>query len=467
MSGSVRLVLFVAVLALSRLGPVPVSAQANDLAGGGLAGPVRAVSWHPVPEECRHVTSMIWVRDRTHPAEAAQLSRQKPPGLAAVLETRVRGLFGDPRDACRTPDGELTAYSSPWSDHGVETIRAKVVDFYSAFANAGGRLDLLILDYEKTLSNWSMSKGRLRAIAADGRAAELKRRLGFDDLTRVLEFSRSPHYLTWNATMHAMISEAVDRAVFDPVAKIFPRAISSNYGAFTLTRENVVPERNGHRQHYLTHCGTHGSGSFYGDIGQLAAVKLDGSRRYGRDPFAVVRWQVNMMRAIRRSSEVPFMAWVSNKRYERSELRDNAYYEELIYHLALSGAEVFLYWNPYPRKNTDKPADAYADAQQDLLFDACLDKINARLEGLGGGRGACVTLDPIAWDSSLIATGMRVGRDRALWRVTVPSGVAPGSRRVRVEPGGCVLECGDAVGFWYETTAEEAVSFILDRSGDE
>lgn len=430
------------------------SVPAQEVPWQTLQGPIRAVCWSGPAEGCANVTGMIWVRKDTDPAEAAAASREKPEGMAAVfLWDMAREVLAHPEDACRTPTGELTAFPSPWPEKGVAELKKQALEFFGAYKAAGGRLDFLVLDYEGGLSNWHLKPENIRAIGADPRSGPLKAELGFDDFEKVINWRQGPEYLTWNALMGRIVCDALNRGLFDPVRELYPAVKASNYGAVIVTRENVVPDLHGHLQFSLGYCGTHGSQAFYGHIGQLAGKCLVGDREYGGDPFAVLRWQLNGMRAVRRSSPVPFQAWVSHKNYENSAFRTNDYYQELVYHLALSGTQDFLFWNP-DRWRDDQDPSLFRTDEHDRLFDACLTTLNAKL---GDAVRSCVTLEPIPWDSSLIATGMRLGEQKVLWRVSVPEGAG----RVRVTPGGELLDLEGGLGTWYESPVGEVVDFAV------
>jgi len=399
---------------------------------------------------------MVWVKKDTDPAEAAAASREKPEGLAAVfLWDMAREVLAHPEDGCRTPEGELTGFASPWPEKGVAELKRRAVEFFGAYKAAGGRLDFLVLDYEGGLSNWHLKPENIRAIGADPRSAVLKAELGFDDVEKVVNWRQGLEYLTWNAVMGRLVCDALNRGLFDPVRELYPAVKASNYGAVIVTKEKVVPDLNGHLQFSLGYCGTHGSQAFYGHIGQLAGKRLAGDREYGREPFAVLRWELNGMRAVRRSSDVPFQPWVSHKNYENSAYRTNDYYQELMYHLALAGAQDFLFWNP-GRWRDDQDASLFRTDEHDRLFDACLTTLNGKL---GDAVRSCVTLDPIPWDSGIIATGMRLGDEKVLWRVTVPAG----RKSVRVAPKGEMLDLQGGLGAWYESPVGEAAEFGVEE----
>lgn len=268
-------------------------------------------------------------------------------------------------------------------------------------------------------------------------------RSGIKDINKVIDWRRGTDYLRWNALMGKLMDRAFNHGLFEPVAKLYPEVKSSNYGGYIVTENNAVSDLNGHLQFSLAHSGTHNSTSFYEHIGALANQRLDGKEAYGRSPFAVLRWHLNTMRAAIRSSGDPIMPWVSNKQYGKSVFRDNPYYEELIYHLALSGADGFLYWNPNSREAHQNPF-GLMDDEQDRLFDRCLRTIN---EHIGQQPRQCITTDPIPWDRRLLITGMRIEEDRFLWRITVLAAVE------KIEVGDVLrrIDLNGAVGVWHET----------------
>ncbi len=422
------------------------------LADRALQGPLHAFAWSKPPDDCAEITPMIWVRRDSDPRELAAQSRQRPSGRAALFIWDLeRDLLSNPADVCRTADGQPTEYLGVWPDHGIATVRERVQKFFTAFQAAGGRCDYLILDYEGGYSNWHMRRQRaerLAAIAADPRSAELCRKMGTDELARIADLGTGL-YLQWNALAGELKDRAVDAAVFDPVRNLYPQVKCSNYGSYIMTRENAVPDLNGHLQWSISHCGTHQSKAFYGHIGQLARRKLAGDRPYGDGPFDVLRWQLNTMRAIMRSSDDPFQPWISHKNFAQSRFRDNDYYTELIYHLALSGAEDFLYWNPGMWRQDQKPEEFRTD-KHDRLVNSLLAELNAKF---GLQPRNCLTLEPMPWDSPLIATGMKVG-DRFLWRITAPPGTPA------IQAGEQRLELNGELGLWLEGSREK-VQFRL------
>jgi hypothetical protein len=421
----------------------PVSEPGHD-------GAIRAFCWSSPPTDCTLLTKMIWVRKGTTPEAAARQSLSKPTGSAAVfLLEMVRDLPKYQQDRCRTPGGQPTRFAGPWMDHGIKAMRARTESFFTRYKAAGGRMDLLVLDYEEGFTMWHLKPDHLRAIWNDPRFQPIAQAYGLGDIQKVTDWRHHDDYLTWNAVAHRMLSDALNRCLFDPAATFYPEAKSTNYGGFELSKELAVPDSNGHLQYTLTHCGTHGSAPFYGQIGSLKHKRLGGNKAFGTSPFAAVLWSTNRIRAIRRSSDTLFYPWVSYKKFPLSVLRDNPYYEEMIYHLALSGVDGFLYWNP----RVWKAGRDGADNGQDRLLDRCLGEVN---EMTGGGGLECVSLEPISWTAKVVATGQRVTGGGTVWRITVQ----PGVRRVRVLPDGPVIDLDEEVGAWYPAPPGAAPEFV-------
>jgi hypothetical protein len=473
--------LMLAVCLAVLLGPVPAQDGSPSKAAEGK--PLHAFSWEEPAWGVENVTGFIWIdlnedprarHPKALPSEkAAEASLRKPKGCTAVFIWKGHEVLGHPEDAARAPGGGPTEFQGLWLERGTARVKDRVTRFFSEFKRAGGRLDYLVLDYEGNLSNWAMKPGQVEAILADPRSTAIKAKLGFDsaaalkdcsppsyvlgdDLGAVVARGDKP-YMKWNRLAAGIVDAAMNEAIYGPVRALYPEARASNYGSAVLGGGNVVLDTNGHLDTGFEGCfGNRGSREFYG-YRQLSRRKLKDGREYGREPFDVLRWMINTMRAYRRSSPTPLSPWVSHKSWTGDNafdfsFADNDCYQEMVYHLALLEADDFLFWNPAPwtpaqtLKGMRKESD-------DLLLDALLRVLNGRL---GGKPRRCVTLQDIPWDSGLLVTGMKVG-DRTLWRVTVPRWNAA----VKVLPSGATLGTGKFLGLWHESAAGEEVSFEL------
>ncbi|MCC7491343.1 MAG: hypothetical protein IT204_03305 [Fimbriimonadaceae bacterium] len=426
----------------------------------GSADRLHAYCWSAPPADCTNLTHLVWFNAKSDPAAVAADSLTRPNGRRAVFSWDLhRELFHHPADLCRTPDGQPTTQRGVWPEQGTATVRAKFTAFFGAFRAAGGQADYFILDSEDGYSNWSIggetAAARWQAIQADPRFAALAVKLGFSDLSTVARWSGRRDYLKWNAVLAGECDAALQAAVFEPARACFPNLQSSNYGSLTLTEANAVPDLNGHWQWSESPgCGTHASHSFYGTIGQLAGRTLSGGQPYGRTAFGAFRLAVNWLRAMRRSSDRPVMPWLAWQRYAGDDpnnpqvaFANTSYWDELVYHLVLGDCDTLLFWNPHPWR-ADQPADSLSTARDEQRLDKLLAGMRTTL---AGGPWVAPTLQPVPWDSPLVASALRVG-PRVVWRITVPTAPAVLTARLDGHPVRLTVPAG-ACGVWYEHPA--------------
>lgn len=422
-----------------------------DATGVQLTGPVRGLTWSANPTGTTNLTDMLWATQASDPAALAKQSLKAPAGNAGMfLWDMADGLLGDPLDNAKRADGTLTAYRGPWMDHGVATVKARMETFFSAYKAAGGKLDVLILDYEAGISNWQLSNESAAAIQNDPRTAALLKSLGITSMADVMNV-QTHEFVKWNDAMSDLMNKALNTAIFDVAKKYFPDVRSSNYDSYAMTKENLVPELNGNLMTPPSHAGTTNAPVLYGQMGNLSSAQLVDGQAYGNSKLAVLRWQVNLLRSINLSSADGATPWISYESYTGSQLKNSAYYDELIYQLAMSGAKEFLVWNPKPYQGGQNPADWSSDAQAKAL-DAALADVNAHL---GDGPRTVVTPKLMAWDSNLVVSGVQVG-DKVEWRVSAPEGMT----QVKIAETGQVVDLNGSAGAWFESKAGESVTFV-------
>ena len=430
---------------------------------------IHAYAWSPIPEDCRHITRFVWFNKSSQPADVAAETRTKPEGRRALFSWDMhRDLLTNPEDVCRTADGQPTEFRGVWPEHGIATNQERFTQFFHAFKEAGGQMDWFVLDFEGGYSNWHLGGGEAkepmwRAIQNDPRFPDLAKKLGFDDLMTVCYWPGKSNYLKWNAVMGGVIDAALQQAIFEPAATLFPGLHGSNYGGEQIDQDQAVPDLNGHRQWRETELmGTHNAPSLYTTIGQLGDRMLDGEQPYGRTPLAGLRLALNRVRAIQRCSDKPISPWIAWQRYAGDgENRPPAtvgktpYYQELVYHLALAGCDTFLFWNPHPWRDNQDP-ESLSTAKDEHLLDDLLDDLNQRL---AGETRECVTTEAVRWNAMILATGLRVD-DHIVWRITVPEGTTEVHATVA---GKEVTIPVDGVGAWYRTAAGQPLKLAPER----
>lgn len=411
-----------------------------------------------------------------HGATYAYLSEDANQGDTTLVITDKWGAVHiDAQDGSQV----LSNFQSPWLDSATGLIKQAMQRFMQGFVDAGGELDYLILDFEGGIRTWEhCGTGLFSAIANDPRwddpghgigGQSLRGRLAPYSIERVCDRSNgNDGYLHWNALQFDVTAHALNEAIFSVAKEHFPKLEASNYWHSGVSRSEAkhAPDNNGHFQHKQAIFGTHGSSSFYGNIRNLAGKShsLGLDRPYGVHPFAALRWMVKRARAIWRSNEGRIMPWIAFEEWVESEFPGTPYYNELVYHLALTGSGPILYWNP--QKGDWNEYGVRSDAEQELRVDSMLGAVRARTTG----RANLITTGEISWGSKVVATAVHRSSGDALWRISVPR-VNPSDQRpievvVRVEGrafGDTLTIPAGQAGTWYvHPDPDQALTFEID-----
>ena len=372
-----------------------------------------------------------------NPVATAQKMNLRPAGQRVLFSWDLeKDMIGNPADfltaGIQTGQvGQGGQIFSPWCENGIDIVRARVTSFINAFADAGGTLDALILDYETDFW-WGLRVGAqgqpgIDAIENDPRFPALAAELGFDDLNLIQD--DNPQYIRWNQVMGGRFDAALQAAVYEPLRARFPNAVVSNYRSFSCDAANPTPWCTGVPDLRTTAgFGSHDARPYYGLISnELADKKPDGTTsRVGNDAFAGLRLQVQHWRATDAASTRPMHAWIAGANNPPDEyppqvtrtLTNSPYYDEMILQLGASGCDTFLYWNPTSWLPTHNPAD-WNRLDDQVRLDSCLRELN---EVLGQTPGAAVATRGPKFGDQVVASGRQVG-DKMVWRFTFSPGI--------------------------------------------
>ncbi len=383
--------------------------------------PIIAYAWCGKSGQYDCIVPFCWLTNgnSADPLKIKAATDAMPIGQRVIFSWDMhRDINTNKEDRCRNANGDLTEYQGIWWERGTEQVRQRFDAFFKAYKEGGGKLDYFVLDFEVGMSNWSFDNNAkiFDAIQNDSRFPELSAKLGFSDLNRVLNWRGGQDYLKWNALMAERTAAYVNQAVYEPIRRYFPDVKMSNYGAFNHRTGYGVPDKNGHMDYLYgsgAHIGTHQSKDFYARLGNICNLKLDGKTLYGRTPFNAFRYDVNAMRSMYGAADAPVHAWISYKTFGESLIRDNDYYQELLFHLGLCGADAFLLWNPYPGVKEQNP-DSWANDATDDLVNKCLRRLNS-LVGTSDRRP--LKKEMVSWDADYVLSGMDTGK-RSVWRFT-------------------------------------------------
>lgn len=472
----------------------PAASRAAD-----AAGPFWVASWGDVPEGLRNVFPMVWIHGNSvgdqsaaefRPEIVAQQLRALPEGRRAIHPWRYRNAMvwspaggsqphGHALDRVRSRDGSsLLDAPSPFLDHAAAAVRAEFEPFIAEVRRLGGSVDLVIADDESPdlLSGWHLDEAKIRLImedprfsardAGDGRTA--KEQLGEIAAAQVRDPSRRDAMARWNATMSTLAHRHIDEALFGSVKAQFPKARGSNYAGRVVSEANATPDLNGQLVWGDSTFGTHSAFPAYGTVRQLAThfapspadpTKLvRGEGGVPAEPWTALVADVNTARAIRRSSDRGFHTWIADPGWPGDGGGDSlyhesrggaAYYRENLFHQALAGTELFLYWTPYaPGHGVTLTETALQRQQRHDRVRA----VNRMVEELNQ-RCGFAAVSPIAtaalpWNGRTILSGARRANGSAIWRLSVH----PEVESVTLSPGGQRLTFpAGTVGAWVET----------------
>ena len=433
----------------------------GDAGGGGHnpSGKIQAFSWAPAPVGTTNINHMKLLQGNTDPVKLANLSKTLPAGkvflrIDSQSTSKVADLLTRAADRPVASDGTITSHESLWPENGIATVRSRFASFFNAYKAAGGVVDYIILDFEGDYERFVMPPLWMRALDNDPRSADLKARLGWSTLVK--DVYTPAERMMWRATVKSIVNDALNRAVMEPARAVYPNVGGSNFSAYIMTTANAGTALNARLepdpQYFESNVGGTNTPSYYGSLTEeYATLVLAGNTPYGESPFAVLRHTLNHARAVFRSSDGTFMPWIPYNHYPGADLRPNAfrnnpYYAELIYQLALTGTDNFLYFN------TRSLTGEYACTdEQDIQVDTALTTLNSKI---GTVTRQCVTPEAMPWDSGLIATGTSVG-NKVVWRVSVP----PGVEQVKAYPTGEIINLNGEAGFWYESPGGQATRF--------
>ncbi len=369
-------------------------------------------------------------------------------------------------------DRVLSDHQSPWLDHATAQMKAAMEGFMQQFVDNGGHLDGIAHDAELNVEPVEAIKHDPRFDDAsewfDGKSVkEVINDAGYT-MDEVLASQGDPNK-AWDALIgKRALAEGLNESTFQPAKEYFPDLKGSNYGNTGVekqTAEDVRPNQDGQAQWHKYLFGTHGSMPLYSSIrsARTGFKFLGGSIpfKYNDDPFSVVRWTAQVARGIHRDTGGKFQPWITyenlNDFFFQVDTKDTPYYEEYLRQTALhvdSGAPLLFF-------NARGAGGGGGSDENDLEVDAIFQEINAKLDN---ESFSTVTTGLIEWDSDLIVTAVETSEKR-LYRVAVrrvQTKPTVGDITVSVSNGDSITVPQGEVGFWYETSVGNTLTFTHD-----
>jgi hypothetical protein len=452
-------------------------------------------SWADVPASAQNIVEMGWIRGNgigTHGISPSALDTltevlsKSPDGRRTLHAWRWRNSLlwhknksntGHPDDRTMTPWGELVDIPSPYMHFAMLQYIAEVEVVAQGLIDRGVEVDRIVVDDENSgyLSGWHRSAEEIDAIIADPRfrsyywpspdeegvAKTLYDMVGDITGADVKNPNTRHHMYRWNAAMDYVFHVQLNEALFSTLRRYFPNIRGSNYSASIVREDEATPDLNGHSQQSMSRFGTNPSGPFYGRVNQLAnfyididdptnVVKNGQGEQLGSSGWVGLLKEINRARSMIRSDSTPIHAWIVDSAWHQSSFNQNSAYSEyrsdFLFHLALSGAEHFIYWTPFAPGygvGGNESAQARASRFERVL---ALDDVVTELNNVAGGHALHpMCTEKLAWNSNFIVSCATRTDTTNLWRVTANRDV------LSMNVNGTTVEFGEGMrGLWLE-----------------
>ena len=401
-----------------------------------------AYSWSQVADDYSNIIPFYWLKFsdaenmQALVTDAVKATQAMPQGHRVLFSWDIhRSMsFQNNGDFLYAENGDVAGcnnehgfrpYRSLWWDKGVDRVRQFFTEFFTFYREAGGELDVFVLDFEQGFSYWHLLDlveknypcgldHYLDAIQNDSRFSEIKDAVAIEDLKSIKLWFENEDHLKWSAFTWAHLARYINSAIYQPLKEYYPNAELSNYGYYYQSSELDFPDIHGTNTHRYTdgiHVGTHQSREIYGWMNLPSGTLLEGIE-YSTTPFNAFRFALNKLRAMLLSSPVPVSPWVAYKGFSNSHLKDNDFYQELIFHMLLSGIDYLLYWNPAQQVDYSK--------DDDLLLNQLIDQVNAFISDR---KPSYMTDGLVSWLDDIVITKTQFAQDIELWRVSANIGI--------------------------------------------
>ena len=423
-----------------------------------------AYSWSPVENQLTSILPFHWLKSsdtdnmRQFVAEAVKATQAMPPGHRVLFSWDIHRmmmlnnngdfLFAANGDVagCNSEQGFMP-YRSLWLDKGVAKVKDYFDEFFRRYYEAGGVVDVFVLDYEQGYSYWHLLDlveknypcgldHYLDAIQNDPRFSAIKDTVSIEDLKSIQLWYENDDHLKWLAFTWKHLATYIDSAIYQPLKAHYPDVEFSNYGYYYQSFDYDLPDIHGSYKHRYSdgiHVGTHQSREIYGWM-NLPAGSLLAGMDYSTTPFNAFRFAVNKLRAMVLSSAVPVSPWVAYKGFERGHLKDNDFYQELIFHVLLSGVDYLLYWNP-----AQQPDYTIAD---DRLLNQLISKLNILIDNR---KINYLTDELVSWLDDVLITKTQLEKDLQLWRLSANIGLDEDIAQTIIQRDPAKIKINDSV----------------------
>ncbi len=442
------------------------------------AAPVKALTWGSVDKACTQQTQMMPVDyPQTTGAWAAAQTRKQPVGQRVLLlRFFVDDLTQHPSDRCIATNAKgvstITPYQSPFLTNGIKRSQARIEKFFDEFKAAGGVVDYVIFDNEDILAAWKVGMDGLQAIENDSRfKSTYGKTIGF----KVSQIRwGNVYHATWDALMIGIVDAAMNTSAYAPIKKRFPNARVTNYESCVLKKANASPDSLGRPMwNQSSGFGTDDAPSYYGGAAHTMAVaKFDGVNAIGSKPEDLLRFQLNRMRSVIKSSngarsQMPWIAhrqfgnlanWFPGEEYP-FPMSSTKYWDEMVIQLVMHGADTLQVFNA---DTWDVGADLkmFNPKEDQFALESIITDLNQRL---GSNPGASRWFSVTGWADKVFITG-RMLANGTLWRISFTDDVNSIALPLRDGTIQIVTREEGTAGAWFFESYTNQVTVRQDKS---
>ena len=370
---------------------------------------------------CEHLYPMVnlddlikWpeIRPNAEPQAVADKLNGLPPGRAAIhhryLGQPYRYSAQHWNECCIRghEEDKLPGGHEGWRYlHGMSQLAHMSADYHGQIKELGAPLDFVSVDSEKWRLVRRLTHDEAVALQDDPAARApggLIEQLGFEDITSVVGMPEdATRARRLQCGFFRGFWNALHRGGYRPISDLYPGVQFANWFGGYTSSQYATPGRNRLRPCVV---GTHAAPACYG------------TSRAATDAYTACQVDVGDITAHYRSdSGTPIAPWLCGKfGYHASKLESSPYWDELIYHAALLGVQIYQFFNPL----TKRP-DLYGTEEELAQSAQALDVVLAELNDLRilPGTTCCTP----AQTGDVIATAAKSNSGR-LWRITVPEG---------------------------------------------
>lgn len=363
-----------------------------------------------------------------------------------------------------TPMDVLNGYAVPWYDNWVTTFGDNLHTYVTNLSNLGGELDEIVLDVEIQVGyHLDYDATAYNVVKSHPQWSELEAELeyhGYDTTNHPGHWNDVYQRAIWNGVMRNRWGKAIEQAM-NRAKEVYPNLVFSNYESHGISARRSVGK------FYDVFKGWGTLGDIIGDFQSFSHYGYNTSQQ--RMPWGVVLptyanieadralagdgWDglianLDKSREAAAVSNIPIKPWIGSDDYLEewfSGTPDNIWYEDSLYHLALSGQTVGYYWYNVEGYNYN------GSTQSNKRLNDVLIEVSNRI---GYVNQRSLDLEPVFFGKNYVISGMDAG-GKLTYRVSWDNRVITDPLNQIPFPAGTVEMDSNGVGAWVTDTSVE------------